>query len=61
MAPPTTPSFPDVPTGDWTFKYVEYLHGNNIVNGGSDGKYDPDSSVTHDQMAVFIARAFNLP
>ncbi len=40
--PPVTPSFTDVATTDWTFKYVEYLHGNGIVNGESDGLYHPE-------------------
>ncbi len=59
--PPTTPTFPDVPTSLWTFKYVEYLHENHIVNGEGDGLYHPELDVTRDQMAVFITRAFALP
>ncbi len=58
--PPTTPTFPDVPTSLWTFKYVEYLHENHIVNGEGDGLYHPEYDVTRDQMAVFITRAFGL-
>ena len=58
--PPTTPSFTDVPTGFWSFKYVEYLKAQGVVNGYSDGTYHPEYTVTRDQMAVYIARAFHL-
>ena len=55
--PPTTATFPDVPTSQWAFKYIEYLHGQGIVNGYADG-YEPATNVTRDQMAVFVTRAF---
>ena len=58
---PATPTFPDVPTSCWAFKYVEYCHDHGIVNGYSDGTYQPGAVVTRDQMAVFVARAFALP
>ena len=57
--PPTTATFPDVATGQWAFKYIEYLHGQGIVGGYADG-YHPGDNVTRDQMAVFVQRAFKL-
>ena len=59
-APPTTATFPDVATSFWAFKYIEYLHGQGVVNGYPDG-YHPGDNVTRDQMAVFVQRAFKLP
>ena len=49
-----------MPTGFWTYKNVEYLHQQGIVNGESDGLYHPEHLVTRDQMAVFVSRAFGL-
>jgi hypothetical protein len=57
---PETASFPDVPTGYWAFKYVEYCKAQNVVGGYWDG-YHPDETVTRDQMAVYVCRAFDLP
>ena len=58
--PPETATFPDVPTDFWCYKYVEYIAERNIASGYPDGLYYPARSVTRDQMAVFIARAFDL-
>ncbi len=60
FTPPSAPSFPDVPTDFWSFRYVEYLKQAGIVSGYPDGEYHPENGVTRDQMAVFIARAFKL-
>ena len=59
--PPTTPSFPDVATSFWAFKYVEYIKSKGITGGYPDGDYHPEYQCTRDQMAVFVARAFGLP
>jgi len=32
-----------------------------VVNGYWDGTYGPGNPVTRDQMAVYVARAFELP
>jgi len=32
-----------------------------VVNGYDDGNYHPEIAVTRDQMAVYVARAFELP
>jgi len=59
-APPETPSFPDVPTDFWTYKHIEYIKSQGIVGGYPDGRYHPGELCTRDQMAVFVARAFEL-
>ena len=59
-AGPTTAHFPDVPTSHWAYKYIQYAYADNIVAGYADG-YEPDTNVTRDQMAVFIARSIVSP
>jgi PKD repeat protein len=60
---PSSAKFPDVPTDQWAFKYVEYCAdpARGIVQGYPDGLYWPGNPVTRDQMAVYIQRAFKLP
>ena len=58
---PTTAFFPDVPTDYWAFKYVEYIRGESVTGGYTDGNYHPEYPCTRDQMAVFMQRAFHLP
>jgi beta propeller repeat protein len=60
-APPTTPSFPDVPVTDWAFRHVEYLRSQAIVTGYADGFYRPNLTVTRDQMAAYISRSICEP
>ena len=59
-APPATPDFADVPADYWAFKHIEYCVGEEVVFGYSDDLYRPSKEVTRDQMAVYIARAFDL-
>jgi hypothetical protein len=56
---PDTPSFADVPTDQWAYRYIEYCHEHGIVQGYWNG-YHPGAVVTRDQMAVYVARAFGL-
>jgi hypothetical protein len=58
--PPALPTFPDVDTSHWAYKYVEYAHERGVVQGYWDG-YHPDETVNRAQMAVYVARAFALP
>ena len=58
---PATATFNDVPTDYWAYKYVEYCKANGIVQGYDPVTYAPDVEVTRDQMAVYVARAFQLP
>jgi len=55
--PPGTPSFADVGSGYWAYKYVEYAVEKAVVGGYPDGRYYPERWVARDQMAVFVARA----
>ena len=58
--PDGTPFFPDVAADFWAYKYIEYCHDHEIVQGYWDG-YHPERVVTRDQMAVYVQRAFRLP
>jgi hypothetical protein len=39
---------------------VEYCVEHGVVQGYEDGLYRPERVVTRDQMAVYVARAFEL-
>ena len=52
--------FPDVPEDFWAYTHIEYCVENGIVQGYPDGCYHPADVVTRDQMAVYVARAFEL-
>jgi hypothetical protein len=54
-------NFPDVPDTSWAYLHVEYCVENGVVQGYPDGFYQPANIVTRGQMAVFVARAFELP
>ena len=58
---PETPTFPDVATIYWAYKYIEYAAEHNIVGGYPEGLYRPNEPVNRGQMAVFVARALVTP
>jgi Tol biopolymer transport system component len=53
-------NFPDVPDTFWAYKHIEYCVEHGVVQGYDDGYYHPEITVTRDQMAVYVARAFGL-
>jgi hypothetical protein len=58
---PVSPSYPDVDSDYWAYKYIECTTDNSIAQGFNDGSYHPEREVTRDQMAVFVARAMVAP
>jgi hypothetical protein len=50
-------SFPDVPTSNLFYGFVENLFHNGITGGCAGGNYCPTSSVTRAQMAVFLMKS----
>jgi cytochrome c peroxidase len=58
---PPTGVFNDVPPSDPAAGFVERLAADGITAGCGNGNYCPDTFVTRRQMAVLIARTFNLP
>jgi len=57
---PLSPTFPDVPTSDFGFQYIEALAASGITGGCGGGNFCPDGNVTRRQMAIFIAKALAL-
>lgn len=49
--------FSDVSEDDWYFTAVMASYDNNIAKGGYDGKFNPNSLVTRQDMATFAHRA----
>ena len=49
-------SFPDVPTSQQFYQYIENLFHNGITGGCAGGGYCPDAPVTRAQMAVFLLK-----
>ena len=49
-------SFPDVPTTQQFYKFIENLFHNGITGGCGGGNYCPNNSVTRAQMAVFLLK-----
>ena len=49
--------FHDVPLGHPLWRYVHSLYNGGVTSGCGGGAYCPNSSVTRDQMAVFLLRA----
>ncbi len=67
---PLEATFDDVATDYWAYDYVEYCVAQGVVQGytqddpetpENEATYLPDLTVTRDQMAVYITRAFQLP
>ena len=52
----TSVSFTDVTPGSWYAPYVEWAAQQNIVNGMSSGRFEPNTPITREQMATIIAR-----
>lgn len=48
--------FTDVPAGQWYAQAVAWASENGIVNGVGKGKFEPDSSVTRQQIAAILYR-----
>jgi hypothetical protein len=58
--PPASPTFVDVSPTYWAYKHIEFIAGAGVATGYPDGAYRPGGTCTRDQMAVYIARAFEL-
>jgi hypothetical protein len=53
-------NFPDVPSDYLAYPHIEYCAEHGVVGGYDDGLYHPEIVVTRDQMAVYVAKAFDL-
>jgi hypothetical protein len=57
---PATASFTDVPPDFGFYWYIEYIYAAGVTTGYGDGTYHPEYACNRDQMAVLVARAFDL-
>jgi hypothetical protein len=51
----TASSFSDVATTDWYFASVQWAYKNGVA-AGSDGKFNPNATITRQDIAVMLAR-----
>ncbi len=49
--------FQDVSAEDWSYKYIASAFEKGVVNGTSDTTFEPDSTITREQMAVMCCNA----
>ena len=64
VPPPATGTiFADVPASNSAARYIEQIYNDGITSGcaTNPNRYCPESNVTRDSMAAFLARTFNLP
>ena len=50
-----------LPAAFWAGTAVQACVENSVVHGYDDGYYRPEVTVTRDQIAVYVQRAFDLP
>ena len=51
-----TSAFSDVPAGEWYTDAVAWANAKNIVNGVGENKFDPNGTITREQMAAILHR-----
>jgi hypothetical protein len=59
--PAATGAFTDVSVGYWAGSWIERLAAEGITAGCGGGNFCPATTVTRDQMAVFLVKTFALP
>jgi len=52
---PATPSFPDVPRGHWSYKYVETAFSRGVVSARNDGLFGPDEVIVRAELCKMLA------
>ncbi len=52
---PTVPTFSDVSTDNWAFRFVETAYSHGIIGGYADGTYRANLSVTRGQLSKMLA------
>ncbi|SMB93216.1 S-layer homology domain-containing protein [Thermanaeromonas toyohensis ToBE] len=51
--------FSDVPAGYWAYGAIQAAYKEGLVRGVGNGKYEPERSITREEMAAMIARALS--
>jgi len=57
FVPPAKPTFTDVKTTDWSYKYVEFAYKKNITKGKSATVFGKTDLVNYNQVSLFLIRA----
>lgn len=52
--------FPDVPKAHWAYAHIAAAQKAGIISGFPGGKFAPNDSVTREQMAAILAKAYSL-
>ncbi len=58
FTPPSTPSFPDVPSGHTFFKAIEWAKAQGVVAGYSDGTFGPTREVARQAAAQWLYKVY---
>ncbi len=51
------PAFSDVDASHWAYSDIEYLRGQGIVTGYSDGSFKPDNNILYEEAVKFVVSA----
>ncbi len=51
------PAFSDVDASHWAYSDIEYLRGQGIVTGYSDGTFKPDNNILYEEAVKFVVSA----
>jgi peptide/nickel transport system substrate-binding protein len=60
LVSPATPTFKDVPTNHWAFKYVETAVKAGYLKGYPDGTFGPSRTITREEMAAVMVNVKGL-
>lgn len=52
----TTSAFTDIKAGNWYLPYVSWAAENNIVNGAGNNHFNPNASISREEISVMIHR-----
>lgn len=52
-------TFTDLYSGEWYYKYVASAQKEGLAAGNPDGTFNPESTITREEMFIFNARAIN--
>lgn len=58
---PATPTYPDVPTSYWAYRYIETANELQWIGGFPDGRFRPDNSATRAELAKLIYLSLTFP
>ena len=58
--PDVESAFPDVADNHWAKAAINFCYQNEIITGYEDGEFKPDKTITRQEVATILARAFNL-